>query len=221
MVEGKTMTPKVRAKKIDAILKKRYPGASCSLDHRTPFELLVATILSAQCTDARVNMVTPGLFQRWPDAKALAGARLADVEEAVRSTGFYKNKAKALVSMSADLVARHGGQVPDTMEELTALAGVGRKTANVILGNVFGKPDGIVVDTHVGRLARRWGLTVNDDPVKVEADLGPLLPRAEWTGFSHRAILFGRELCQAKRPVCGRCPLCESLCPWSDKQSYL
>ncbi len=215
------MTPKERAKKIDAHLKKRYPGASCSLDYRTPFELLVATSLSAQCTDARVNMVTPPLFAKWPDAHAMAKAKLVDLEEAVRSTGFYKNKARALASMSRDLVDNHGGDIPDTMKELTALAGVGRKTANVILGNVFGEPDGIVVDTHVGRLTRRWGLTEATDPVKVEAELAPLFPRKDWTGFSHRAILFGRELCQAKKPLCGECPFFERFCAWPDKGKFV
>jgi endonuclease-3 len=210
-------TAKDRAKKIDACLKKRYPKASCSLDYATPFQLLVATILSAQCTDERVNKVTPPLFARFPTVAAFAEAPVEALEEGVRSTGFYKNKAKAIKSMAADLLAKHGGAVPATMAELTALAGVGRKTANVILGVVFGEPDGIVVDTHVGRLSNRWGLTGNTNPEKIEADLASLFPRKDWTGFSHRAILFGREICRAKKPLCPDCPLAP-LCPYPDKR---
>jgi endonuclease-3 len=198
-----------------AALHAAYPGAECALRHRDAYELLVATILSAQCTDARVNMVTPEVFRRWPGPAELAAASQAEVEAVVRSTGFFRNKARSLRGMAAALRDRHGGGVPRTMEDLTALPGVARKTANVVLGTAFGIADGVVVDTHVGRIARRLGLTRQSDPVKVERDLMALLPREEWVGFSHRVIHHGRRVCTARAPRCPECPL-GGLCPSRD-----
>jgi endonuclease-3 len=194
-----------------ARLKRLHPDAKCSLEHVHPLQLLIATILSAQCTDERVNMVTPVLFRRYGDAEALAGADRADLEEIIRSTGFFRAKARSIQECCRDLVDRHGGRVPRIMEELTVLRGVGRKTANVVLGNAYGIP-GMVVDTHVGRLSRRLGLTAHDDPEKVEADLMEKIPREEWTLFSHLLIHHGRRVCPARRPHCSRCALAE-LCP--------
>lgn len=193
-------------------LRREYPDAHCELDHRNPYQLLVATILSAQCTDARVNLVTPALFARYPDAAALAEARQEDVEELIRSTGFFRNKAKSLIGMARAVMAEHGGEIPDTMEELRPLPGVGRKTANVILGNAFGKNEGITVDTHVKRLARLLGFTRHDDPEKVEQDLMPLFPREDWALLSHLLIWHGRRVCIANRPRHDQCVVCE-LCP--------
>jgi endonuclease-3 len=193
------------------VLRTTYPDAACALHFTTPFELLVATILSAQCTDVRVNMVTPGLFRRYPDPASLAGAEPTEVEELIRSTGFFRNKAKNLLGCAAALVERHGGAVPESMAELVALPGVGRKTANVVLGNAFATP-GMVVDTHVKRVAGRLGWTVSVDPVKIEADLQSLLPKEEWTEVSHLLIHHGRALCKAPTPLCSGCPLLE-LCP--------
>ena len=193
-------------------LKKTHPGARCSLDYRNGFELLVATILSAQCTDDRVNLTTPELFRRWPDAKALAEADLPEIEEVIRSTGFFRMKAKALSAMSRDLVEKFGGQPPAHLADLLTLRGVGRKTANVVLGNAFGKNEGVVVVTHVGRLSRRMGLTRQADPVKVEQDLMAAIPRKEWTLFSHLLIHYGRSFCMARKPACSLCPL-RTLCP--------
>ena len=193
-------------------LRAEYPEAHCELDHRNAFELLCATILSAQCTDARVNMVTPALFERYPDARALAEAARDDVESLVRTTGFFRAKAKSLVGMAAALVERHGGQVPRSIAELVALPGVGRKTANVILGNAFGINEGIVVDTHVQRLARRLGLTREPDPVAIEKALMPLFPRDTWTLLSHWLIWHGRRICLARKPDCARCVLSD-VCP--------
>jgi endonuclease III len=203
-----------RADEIYRVLDETYPDAHCALDHRNPFELTVATILSAQCTDVRVNLVTPALFEAFPDAESLAGARLEDVEELVRSTGFFRNKAKNLVGMAEAVVERHGGEVPRTMDALAALPGVGRKTANVVLGNAFGIDEGIVVDTHVKRLSNRLGFTRNTDPVKVEADLVKLFPRSRWTQLSHLLIFHGRQVCVARKPRCGTCPVAR-LCPSS------
>ena len=188
------------------ILERLYPGAATPLRHANPLQLLVATILSAQCTDERVNQVTPALFARFPDAPSLAAAERAELEELIRSTGFYRNKAKAIQAMSAEIVERHGGDVPRTMEELTALPGVGRKTANVLLGSAFGIP-GIVVDTHVQRLACRLGLTRERDPVKIEFALQPLIPRERWSHFSLWLIFHGRRICVARKPRCSICPL--------------
>ena len=201
-----------RAKKIVAKLKAEYPDAHCALDHRTPFELLAATILSAQCTDVRVNMVTPALFAKYPTARDLAAARPEDVEDLVRSTGFFRNKTKSLIGMATAVAERHGGEVPKDMEALRVLPGVGRKTANVVLGNAFGINDGVVVDTHVGRLSGLLKLSKHQDPEKVERDLMALVPRDDWTLLSHLLITHGREVCIARRPQCGRCVLAK-LCP--------
>jgi endonuclease III len=203
---------KLRTREILGILKKTYPNAKCSLDFKTPLQLIVATILSAQCTDVRVNMVTPKLFKKYRSAKELAAADISELGKDIQSTGFYRNKAKSLKAMAAALIEKHGGKVPETMEELIHLAGVGRKTANVVLGNAFGKNVGVVVDTHVGRLSGRLGLTGNTDPVKVEADLMKLVPQEEWTLWSHLLIFHGRAICQARNPKCAECVLLK-LCP--------
>jgi endonuclease-3 len=200
------------ARKIVKLLKGEYPDAHCELDFRTPFELIVATILSAQCTDARVNMVTPTLFARFPTAKALAEADPAEVEDIIRSTGFFRNKTRSLIGMAKALVAGHAAQVPDEMEALRVLPGVGRKTANVVLGNAFGKNEGITVDTHVTRLANLLGLTKHTDPVKIEQDLMNLVERDDWTLLSHLLIWHGRRVCIARRPKCDECVL-NRLCP--------
>jgi len=201
-----------RAARILDLLETAYPDAHCALDHADPYQLLVATILSAQCTDVRVNLVTPALFARFPDPRALAGGTQTEVEDLIRSTGFFRNKAANLLAMAAALVERHGGRVPDTMDELRALPGVGRKTANVVLGNAFGRNDGITVDTHVGRIARLLRLTSATDPEKVEQDLMRLFPRPKWTLLSHLLISHGRAVCIARRPRCDACPV-RALCP--------
>jgi len=197
------------------LLERMYPDAHCELNHETPLQLLVATILSAQCTDKRVNMVTPALFAAYPTAESLASARIDDVEELVKTTGFFRNKARNVVGMAHALVERHGGEVPPSMDELVKLPGVGRKTANVILGNAFGQNEGIVVDTHVARLSARLGLTRETDPVKIEQALVPLFPRERWTMLSHLLIAHGRAVCEARRPRCGECGLKE-ICPSAD-----
>ncbi len=204
------------ARKIDKILKKKYRGAKISLNFSNALELLVATILSAQCTDERVNKVTPSLFKKYRKAIDFANAPEGELEEDIRSTGFYKNKAKSIRSCCGDIAKKYGGKVPASMEELTTLAGVGRKTANVILGNVYDIP-GIVVDTHVVRISQRLGFTMEKKPEKIERDLMELIPKKEWTGFSHRIILFGREVCAAKKPKCDVCPIFD-LCSWKDKK---
>jgi endonuclease-3 len=191
-----------------------YPDAHCALDHVNPYQLLVATILSAQSTDKRVNIVTPDLFKRYPNARALAKADTEELENVIKSTGFFRSKTKSLLGMARALVDRHGSEVPSTMEELTELPGVGRKTANVILGNAFHKNLGIVVDTHVARLSHRFGLTREEDPVKIEQDLIPLFPREQWTMVSHLLIEHGRQICDARRPKCEICPL-NDICPSS------
>lgn len=188
-------------------LKKAYPGANCALEHRTPFELLVATILSAQCTDVRVNMVTPALFAKYPTPRSLAEADQADIEELIRSTGFFRNKAKNLIGLAQGLVERFGGQVPRTMDELLTLPGVARKTANCVLSNAFGLAEGVVVDTHVLRLARLLGLTRSAAPARVEEDLCRRFPREAWALLSHLLIWHGRRTCIANRPRCGECAL--------------
>ncbi len=200
------------------LLEAEYPEALCELDHRNPFELLAATILSAQCTDARVNMVTPALFAKYPDARSLASAHPSEVEQIVRSTGFYQAKTKNLIAMAVGLVERFGGNVPTGLDDLVTLAGVGRKTGNVVRSVAFGLP-GLPVDTHVGRLSRRLGLTTEDDPVKIELELNSYLPAASWGPFSLRLILHGRRVCDAKKPACGRCVL-EHLCPSSILPSH-
>lgn len=197
-------------------LKEMYPDAHCALLHRSPLELLVATILSAQCTDERVNQVTPELFRAYPDAAALANADVASIEKIIRSTGFFHAKARAISQTAKMLVELHDGTVPRTMAALTALRGVGRKTANVVLGNAFGIDEGIVVDTHVGRVSRRLGLSRHTDPVKVEADLMRLIPRADWAIISHLMIFHGRRRCGARKPDCGACEL-KALCPSATK----
>lgn len=191
-----------------------YPDAHCALDHANPYQLLVATILSAQCTDKRVNMVTPALFKHYPNATRLSDAQQESLEEEIKSTGFFRAKSKSLLGMARALVERHGGNVPNTMEELTKLPGVGRKTANVVLGNAFGKNIGIVVDTHVARLSNRLGLTEEADPVKIEAALMPLFPPEEWTMLSHLLIEHGRQICVARVPRCEVCML-NDICPSS------
>jgi len=201
-----------RATAIVERLAAAYPAADCSLNFASPFHLVIATILSAQCTDARVNQVTPGLFRRWPTPQALAAAGRHDLEAVIRSTGFFRSKAKSILGCCQALVERHGGEVPTTLDELVRLPGVGRKTANVVLGTAFGIPSGVVVDTHVGRISRRLGLTKAADPVRAERDLVRVLPRAEWIGFSHRLIAHGRGPCAARRPRCDACPLAD-LCP--------
>jgi endonuclease-3 len=201
-----------RAAEVYDRLARDYPDARTALDHRDPLELLVATILSAQSTDARVNLVTPELFRRCRTAADYAAIGQAELERLVHSTGFFRNKAKALRALGAALVERHGGRVPETMAELVVLPGVGRKTANVVLGSAFGKSEGVVVDTHVGRLARRLGFTRHDDPVKVERDLQAIFPRRRWTRLSHLLIFHGRRVCKAPRPRCAECVVAE-LCP--------
>lgn len=206
---------KQRTHKIVGRLSREFPDAHCALDHRNAFELIAATILSAQCTDARVNMVTPVLFQAFPTPEALADADQSAVENIIKSTGFFRNKAKSLVGMARAVVERHGGQVPDTMDELVKLPGVGRKTANVVLGNAFGKNEGIVVDTHVQRISGLLKLTREKTPEKIELALMPLVPRPKWTIFSHLLILHGRKTCIARRPLCGECRISD-LCPSAD-----
>ncbi|GMV81210.1 MAG: endonuclease III [Planctomycetota bacterium] len=204
-----------QAARVNAGLKAAYPDAHCWLYYHSPLQLLVATILSAQCTDARVNQVTPGLFAKYPDAQAFAASDPAELERAIQSTGFFRNKAQSIREACRDIVERHGGEVPPDLEALVQLRGVGRKTANVVLGNAFGIP-GMVVDTHVGRLSRRLGLTRNEDPVKVEHDLAALLPAEDWVAFGHRMIAHGRKYCKAPHPRCDGCPL-EACCPFEDK----
>jgi len=213
MAKKKTTAVPVRqrAKQIAAGLAKLYPDAKCALDHENPLQLLIATILSAQCTDVRVNMVTPALFARYPDAAAFANADVGELETAIQSTGFFRNKAKNIMACCKLIVEKHGGKVPGTMAELVVLPGVGRKTANVILGNAFDTP-GVTVDTHVQRLSRRMGLTKEEDPVKIEHDLMELFPEKEWTMFSHRMIFHGRQVCYARRPRCEECTL-NKVCP--------
>ena len=209
------MTRKKRAEVLARELPLIYPNAHCELDFSNPLELLVATILSAQCTDVRVNMVTPALFKRCPTAADYAEIPQEELEVLVRSTGFYRNKAKSIRGMGAALTERHGGEVPRTLKELAALPGAGRKTANVVLGNAFHLNEGVVVDTHVGRLALRLGLTDHSDPVKVEQDLMGLFPRDKWTDLSHWLIWHGRRRCKARNPDCKECEL-RALCPSAD-----
>jgi endonuclease-3 len=202
-----------RAAALYEALLDAYPDAHCALNYADPYQLAVATILSAQCTDERVNLVTPALFRRFPTAQALAAAEPEEVESLIHSTGFFRNKARNLIGMAISVTERHGGELPRTMEELTRLPGIGRKTANVILGNAFGLNEGVVVDTHVSRLAGRMGFTSHSDPVRIERDLAELFPRESWTLFSHLMISHGRTVCTARRPHCEGCavsPLCPS-----------
>ena len=203
-----------RAPEIYRRLSQAYPDAKCALDHRNPYELIVATILSAQCTDKRVNMVTPALFEKYPEAARLAGANPEELQEMIKSTGFFRNKTKSLLGMSAAVVEKHGGAIPDTMDDLVQLPGVGRKTANVVLGNAFDRDEGVVVDTHVTRLSNRLGLSRQSDPVRIEQDLMALFPRDQWTMLAHLLISHGREICDARRPLCEKCVV-NQLCPSS------
>ena len=203
---------KRQAAKVAKALRQEYPDAECALVHKSPFELLIATILSAQCTDVRVNIVTKDLFKKYPDPAAFAAAPLPVIEKAIQSTGFFRNKAKSIKACSQALVDEYDGDVPVDLDSLVGLAGVGRKTANVVMGVAFRKATGVVVDTHVGRLSRRLGLTAHDDPVKVESDLMSVLPRKEWIDFSHRMIWHGRKICIARRPKCDQCVM-NSFCP--------
>jgi endonuclease-3 len=202
------------AAEIMARLKRAHPDARCELDYETPLQLLMATILSAQCTDKRVNMVTPHVFRTFPTAAALAEAEPEKLQDAIRSTGFFNNKTKSLIGLGKALVERHKGEVPDTMDALVQLPGVGRKTANVVLGNAFRRSEGVVVDTHVGRLTIRLGLTRETDPVKVERELMQLFPREEWTNLAHVLIFHGRRVCDARAPKCELCVLAD-ICPSS------
>jgi endonuclease-3 len=203
---------KQRVLKIARQLAKTYADAECALHHDSPFQLLAATILSAQCTDERVNMVTPALFGKYPTPAALAASNQADVEKIIQSTGFFRAKATNLRGMAQALVEQFGGELPRTLDEMVSLPGVGRKTANVVLGTAFGLPTGVVVDTHVKRLTRLLGLTKNLNPEKIERDLAALLPKSEWINFSHRLIHHGRRICNARKPNCSECPLLK-LCP--------
>ncbi|WP_328390106.1 endonuclease III [Nocardia sp. NBC_00416] len=200
-----------RARRMNRVLARAFPDAHCELDFGTPLELAVATILSAQCTDVRVNMTTPALFAAYPDARAYAEANRAELEELIRPTGFFRNKTSSLTGLGQALLEQYDGELPHTMTELVRLPGIGRKTANVILGNAFGIP-GITVDTHFGRLVRRWGWTTEEDPVKVEHAIGALIERKEWTMLSHRVIFHGRRVCHARKPACGACLLAKD-CP--------
>lgn len=204
--------PKGQARRVVRALKKLYPEATCALHHADAFQLLVATILSAQCTDARVNMVTPALFQRFPDPRRMAAADPSELESLIRSTGFFRAKSRNLLSMARDLVEQHANKVPRDLEALTKLAGVGRKTANVLLGTAYGIASGIVVDTHVKRLAYRLGLTTRKEPEQIERDLVALVPRSEWVDLSHRLIQHGRRVCVARKPRCDACQMA-SICP--------
>src|SRR4051812_7567099 len=198
---------KKRAREVAALLAREYADAECALVHETPFELLIATILSAQCTDERVNIVTQDLFKKYSTPAALAAVPIKRLEKLIQSTGFFRNKAKNIHGCCVKLVEEHGGQVPADMDKLVHLPGVGRKTANVVLGTAFGIATGVVVDTHVTRLSQRLGLTEHDDAVKIERDLMQQLPQKEWIDFSHRMIWHGRRVCKARRPLCGSCAL--------------
>jgi len=202
---------KARATKIYTILGKVFPEAKCELDFENPLQLLIATVLSAQCTDKRVNMVTPALFAKYPTAKDFASANRIELEELIRSTGFYRNKSTSILGLASAIETQFDGQVPNTLKQLVKLPGVGRKTANVVLSNAFETP-GITVDTHVGRIARRLGWTANTDPVKVEFDLMEVFDNKKWTLLNHRLIFFGRRICHAKKPACGACPVAK-MCP--------
>lgn len=214
--KGYQPTAPQRVSEILKRLDQTYPGATCALHHNNAWELLVATILSAQCTDVRVNMVTPELFRKYPNPGAFAALQPEQLEPDIRSTGFFRNKSKSLVGAARKLMADFGGQVPDDMEKLLSLPGVARKTANVVLGTWFGKAEGVVVDTHVHRVTRRLELTANTDPQKIEQDLMRVIPRQKWIIFSHQIIWHGRKLCIARRPKCAECPL-ENLCHAADK----
>jgi endonuclease-3 len=203
--------PMKLAQQVRKALAKLYPDAHCALRHEGPLQLLIATILSAQCTDVRVNLVTPALFARFRTAKDFAVADIKELEKMIQSTGFFRNKSKNIKACCKTIVEKHGGEVPGNLEALVVLPGIGRKTANVVLGNAFDVP-GITVDTHVNRLSQRLGLTKKDDPVKIELDLMELIPKKEWTDFSHRMIFHGRQVCFARKPACSQCAM-QSFCP--------
>ncbi len=205
-------TEKRKAAKFVKALTSEYPEVECALHYKSPVQLLVATILSAQCTDEQVNKVTPALFKKYPDAESLAAARISSLEKAIKSTGFFRSKAKNIKACCQQLVEEYGGEVPHDLADLVGLAGVGRKTANVVLGTAFRIASGVVVDTHVKRLSNRMGLTTQSDPVKIEQDLMQLLPKKEWIDFSHRLILHGRRVCKARKPKCDDCVV-EKWCP--------
>jgi endonuclease III len=208
-----------RANKILDILEQAHPEATCALHYRSPYELVMATILSAQCTDERVNLVTPTLFARYPTSKALARARPEDVEEIIRSTGFYRAKTKSLIGNARALVADHGGEVPRSMEAMVKLPGVGRKTASVVLGHVYDIAEGIAVDTHVLRVSNRLGIARGDDPIEVERQLMAIIPNDRWTRTTDLLIFHGRKICIARRPLCGQCPVF-ALCRWPQRQAF-
>ena len=208
-----------RANKILDILEQAHPEATCALHYKNPYELVMATILSAQCTDERVNMVTPTLFARYPTPKALAAARAEDVEEIIRSTGFYRAKTKSLLGNARALVADHGGEVPRSMAEMVELPGVGRKTASVVLGHVYDIAEGIAVDTHVLRVSNRLGIARGDDPIEVERQLMAIIPKERWTRTTDLLIFHGRKICNARRPLCGQCPVF-ALCRWPSRQAF-
>lgn len=217
MVRESLENKKKRAARVFAILEKLYPKAGCSLDHVSPLELLVATILSAQCTDERVNIVTKDLFKKYKTAKDYADAKLPELEQEIRSTGFYRNKAKNIKGAAAKIISDFGGKVPQTMDELLTLPGVARKTANVVLGNAFGVNVGFVVDTHVKRLTGKLGFTDSEDPKKIEQDMMKITPQKKWALYAHLLIHHGRAICIARRPRCGECPLAvKKLCPGSE-----
>lgn len=207
-----------RIQEILARLADEFPEATCALHHQNAFQLLVATILSAQCTDQRVNLVTPALFERFPDPAAMAAAPVEELEDLIRTTGFFRNKAKSLLGASRRLAEHFGSEVPRTMDELLTLPGVARKTANVVLGTWYGLPTGVVVDTHVGRISQRLGLTIHDDPTRIEKDLMRCLPPGEWIDFAHRLIHHGRRTCKARNPQCHTCCLAD-LCPSAEDQA--
>jgi len=206
------MNKKEKTKAIIKRLKEAYPESKCSLTYADPLQLMVATILSAQCTDERVNKVTPALFEKYPNVEAFASADMDELQAAVQSTGFFRNKAISIQESSREILATHGGEVPQTMADLVKLRGIGRKTANVVLGNAFGIAAGVVVDTHVKRLSNRLGLTKQNQPEKIEQDLIKLVPRTDWVLFPHLMIFHGRKVCKARKPLCGDCSLAE-LCP--------
>lgn len=214
-----TAADKARAVKILDLLEQAHPEATCALHWRSPYELLVATILSAQCTDERVNMVTPQLFARYPDAAALAAARPADLERIIRSTGFFRAKAKSLLGCARGLTEQHGGEVPRSLDTLVKLPGIGRKTASVVLGHAYDVAEGVAVDTHVLRVANRLGIARSDDPAVVERQLMALIPRERWTRTTDLLIFHGRKICAARRPACGACPVF-ALCRWEHRQAF-
>ncbi|RFT15505.1 MAG: Endonuclease III [Candidatus Saccharicenans subterraneus] len=219
-VPGDLEERKKRIKEIIKILRKEYPQPKTALNYRTPFELLVATILAAQCTDERVNKVTPGLFQKYPTVEAMARARQEELENDIRSTGFFRNKARNIIGLANKLVSEYGGKVPDTMEELVKLPGVARKTANIVLSSAFRKAEGIAVDTHVRRLSERLGLSRQSDPDKIERDLMEIVPREDWLDFNFLLVDHGRKVCQARKPLCPQCVI-KHLCPSFEKFSRL